>query len=184
MRNPQLAACDSHLRSLTTVSILAGLSMPLPTSPSAYNLGEPRSLDTCQTPRVKIGIPGSTAQDYTGSLLTLDSLYLNVFAPASATTNSKLPVKVFVYGGAFVNGGSGDPLYSGCQTASDAIVVTIGYRNGPLGFLALEGTSIAGNQAVKDVVMAAQWVQNNIGAFGGDPVCHYAFVNPNKECDC
>ncbi|MCJ1227707.1 hypothetical protein MMC12_004365 [Toensbergia leucococca] len=61
------------------------------------------------------------------------------------------------------------PLYSGCELASDAIVVTIGYRNGPLGVLALEGTAIPGNQAVKDCLMGAQWVQANIAAFGGDP---------------
>ena len=98
------------------------------------------------------------------------SLYLNVFAPTSASADSKLPVKIFVYGGSFVVGGTSDPLYNGCNTATDAIVVTVAYRLGPLGFLALEGTNIAGNQAIQDVVMGAQWVQDNIAAFGGDPV--------------
>lgn len=156
--------------------------MPLPTSPFACNLGEPRSLGTYRVHRVKIGIPDSNAQEYTGFALTLHSLYLNVFVPASATTDSNLPVKVFIYGGAFVNGGTADPLYSGCDLASDAIVVTIGYRNGPLGFLALEGTAIAGNQAVKDCLMGAQWVQDNIAAFGGDPV-RIASENPSRQRD-
>lgn len=156
--------------------------MPLPISPFACNLGGRRSLGTCRVPRVKIGIPDSNSQEHTGLPLTLHSLYLNVFAPASATTDSKLPVKIFIYGGAFVNGGTADPLYSGCDLASDAIVVTIGYRNGPLGFLALEGTAIAGNQAVKDCLMAAQWVQDNIAAFGGNPV-RIASEIPSRQRD-
>ena len=94
-----------------------------------------------------------------------------MFSPASASANSNLPVKVFIYGGSFVSGGTSDPLYKGCNLASDAVVVTIAYRLGPLGFLALEGTNIAGNQGLQDVIMGAQWVQDNIAAFGGDPVC-------------
>ncbi len=102
--------------------------------------------------------------------ITKCSLYLNVFAPASALADSNLPVKIFIYGGSFVSGGTSDPLYNGCNLASNAIVVTVAYRLGPLGFLALEGTNIAGNQALQDVMMGAQWVQDNIAAFGGDPV--------------
>ena len=102
--------------------------------------------------------------------LTKSSLYLNVFTPASPSTSSKLPVKVFIYGGSFTSGGNSDPLYNGCNLATDAVVVTLNYRLGPLGFLAVEGTTIAGNQGLQDVVMGTQWVQDNIEAFGGDPV--------------
>ena len=102
--------------------------------------------------------------------MTERSLYLNVFAPASALPDSNLPVKIFIYGGSFISGGTSDPLYNGCNLASDAIVVTVAYRLGPLGFLALEGTDIAGNQGLQDVIMGAQWVQDNIAAFGGNPV--------------
>ncbi len=104
------------------------------------------------------------------------SLYLNVFAPASASTGSNLPVKIFVYGGAFIGGGTPDPLYNGCSLASDAIVVTVAYRLGPLGWLALAGTNIAGNQGLQDAMMGAQWVQDNIAAFGGDPVRELSIV--------
>ena len=77
---------------------------------------------------------------------------------------------MFIYGGSFTVGGTSDPLYNGCNLAQDAIVVTLAYRLGPLGFLALEGTDIAGNQGLQDAIMAAQWVQDNVAAFGGDPV--------------
>ncbi|CAF9925465.1 hypothetical protein IMSHALPRED_006481 [Imshaugia aleurites] len=138
--------------------------------PVAYNSSYPGgTLNATANKPICVQFGGATQPGYLSSPSSEDCLYLNVFVPASATTDSNLPVKVFIYGGAFVNGGTADPLYSGCDLASDAIVVTIGYRNGPLGFLALEGTAIAGNQAVKDCLMGAQWVQDNIAAFGGDP---------------
>ncbi|KAK4695661.1 hypothetical protein P7C71_g2123, partial [Lecanoromycetidae sp. Uapishka_2] len=138
--------------------------------PVAYTSSYPGgTLNATANKPICVQFGGSTQPGYLSNSSSEDCLYLNVFAPASATTDSNLPVKVFIYGGAFVNGGTADPLYSGCDTASNAIVVTIGYRSGPLGALALEGTTIAGNQAVKDCLMGAQWIQDNIAAFGGDP---------------
>jgi carboxylesterase type B len=68
-------------------------------------------------------------------------------------------------------GGISDPLYDGCDAAStDAIFVSVNYRLGPLGFLALEDASFGGNQAIQDILLALQWVQENIEAFGGDNV--------------
>jgi carboxylesterase type B len=51
-----------------------------------------------------------------------------------------------VYGGAEDAGGISDPLYDGCNVATkDALLVTINYRLGPLGFLALNSAGIQGN---------------------------------------
>jgi carboxylesterase type B len=75
-----------------------------------------------------------------------------------------------VFGGAGAAGGIADPLYDGCNSASDAIVVSINYRVGPLGFLYLPQADIHGNMAVQDVQLGLEWVQANIAAFGGDPV--------------
>jgi len=52
---------------------------------------------------------------------------------------------------------------------SGLVVVTINYRLGPLGFFALEGTDIQGNQGLKDQALALRWIKNNIVKFGGDP---------------
>lgn len=51
-----------------------------------------------------------------------------------------------------------------------AVFVTINYRLGTLGFLALENAGIAGNFGIQDILLGLQWVQDNIAAFGGDPV--------------
>ena len=99
------------------------------------------------------------------------SLFLDVWTPKDATCNSKLPVRVWVYGGSNNAGGISDPYYDGCNVAaSGAILVSINYRLGPLGFLALKNASIQGNQAIQDLLLGLKWVQDNIEAFGGDPV--------------
>ncbi|KAF3931419.1 Acetylcholinesterase [Dactylella cylindrospora] len=99
-----------------------------------------------------------------------DCLYLNIYVPEEAISDStSLPVKVFVHGGANSGGGISNPLYDGCNLSEDgAVVVTVAYRLGPLGFLALESAGIAGNFGIQDIILALQWVQENIGKFGGD----------------
>ncbi|KAK9426757.1 putative Carboxylesterase [Seiridium unicorne] len=97
-----------------------------------------------------------------------DCLYLNVWAPSTATPDSKLPVKVWIYGGANQAGGISDPTYDGCYATTDSIIVSINYRVGPLGFLALSSLGLSGNYGLQDQLLGLQWVQDNIAAFGGD----------------
>jgi carboxylesterase type B len=98
-----------------------------------------------------------------------DCLSLNIWVPAGATPGARLPVMVFIYGGAFVAGTSSDPLYDGAYLAANrnVILVSFNYRLGVLGFLAADGLS--GNYGFLDQQLALTWVHNNIRAFGGDP---------------
>ncbi|KAI1144317.1 alpha/beta-hydrolase [Hypoxylon sp. FL0543] len=96
-------------------------------------------------------------------------LFLNIWTPASATPDSKLPVKVWLYGGSNEGGGISDPTYNGCFSAADSIVVSVNYRLGPLGFLALEDLGLTGNYGLQDQLLALRWVKENIAGFGGDP---------------
>lgn len=102
-----------------------------------------------------------------------DCLTLNIWSPA---TDGAKPVMVFIPGGGFVNGGSGDPLYNGANLAAagDVCVVTINYRLNIFGFMnfaaidpAYESTGYLG---LMDQVAALEWVRENIVNFGGDPV--------------
>lgn len=105
-----------------------------------------------------------------------DCLFLNVWVPGGTTASSKLPVMVFIPGGAFYQGSGGAPvyppgtgnLYDGTYLAAsgNAIVVTINYRLGALGFLAQGGND---NFGFSDQILALQWVQTNIAGFGGNP---------------
>jgi carboxylesterase type B len=98
------------------------------------------------------------------------SLYLDVWVPPNASTTTKLPVKVWVYGGSGTAGSVSEPLYNGCNLATDAVVVSMNYRLGAFGWFALETANLYGNYGAADIIQALDWVQENIAAFGGDPV--------------
>ena len=81
--------------------------------------------------------------------------------------------QVWIYGGGFSSGSSALDIYDGSllSVKGDVIVVSMQYRVGPLGFLALGGTvaGASGNAGLLDQQMALRWVHDNIAAFGGDP---------------
>lgn len=107
-----------------------------------------------------------------GSIQSEDCLYLNVWAPANISALKPLPVKVWLYGGRNEADTISDPLYNGCDSAVDAVIVSVNYRLGPLGWLALEDAGLTGNYGLQDQILGLRWVQENIQAFGGDPVRH------------
>ena len=102
-----------------------------------------------------------------------DCLYLNVWTAAKA--GEKLPVMVWIHGGALTRGSGANRTYDGAAFAKKGVVlVTINYRLGPLGYLAdpeLTAESenhSSGNYGVLDQIAALKWVRKNIAAFGGD----------------
>ena len=109
-----------------------------------------------------------------------DCLYLNVWVP-QRRDGKPLPVIVFFPGGAY-HGGSArgfsaiEPSYDGAKLARrGVVVVSANYRLGMFGFLAHPELTAespwhsSGNYALMDNIAALQWVQANIGSFGGDP---------------
>lgn len=108
--------------------------------------------------------------------LSEDCLYLNVWRPQTVARGQKLPVVVWIHGGAFVNGGSSDAMTWGDALARRGlVVVTFNYRLGRLGFFAHPELTAEhprddhGNYGLMDQVAALNWVRRNIAAFGGDP---------------
>ena len=66
-----------------------------------------------------------------------DCLYLNIWSPGSAKKGAKLPVLVWIYGGAFNVGSASRPIYAGQHLAEKGVIyVAINYRLGIFGFLA------------------------------------------------
>ena len=93
-------------------------------------------------------------------------LNLNVWTPEPGS--ARLPVMVWIHGGAFVNGSGAVPTYDGSRFARDGVVcVTINYRLGVEGFASLAGAPA--NRGLLDQVAALEWVRDNVAAFGGDP---------------
>jgi para-nitrobenzyl esterase len=108
------------------------------------------------------------------SPMSEDCLTLNVWRPAGAKPGARLPVMVWIYGGAFVQGSSATPFYDGAHFAEKGVVlVSFNYRLGRFGFFAHPaldgGPGPIANYGLMDQIAALQWVKANIAAFGGDP---------------
>lgn len=109
------------------------------------------------------------------SPISEDCLYLNIWTTAQ-TSQDKLPVIVWIHGGAFTGGSGTVPLYNGENMSRKGVVfVTINYRLGIFGFFAHPELSaesdlkISGNFGILDQIAALRWVKENISAFGGNP---------------
>ncbi|MCU0426043.1 MAG: carboxylesterase family protein [Candidatus Kapabacteria bacterium] len=158
---------------------LGALRWQVPEQPDAW-------LTTLQTTAFKPSCPqkefeqGSTIGTIVGNE---DCLYLNVWTPQTALQSgaTRLPVLVFIHGGGNQQGSAssitgGTRIYDGRNMArrGNAVIVTIQYRLGALGFLVHPGleqeqsSGRAGNYAVLDQILALRWVRENITRFGGD----------------
>ncbi|MEO8675349.1 MAG: carboxylesterase/lipase family protein [Casimicrobiaceae bacterium] len=106
--------------------------------------------------------------------LNEDCLYLNIWTPRP-DPSLRLPVMVWIHGGALAIGAASVALYDGAPLSKrGAVVVTFNYRLGQLGFFAhpaldKENQGRAVNFGLLDQVAVLKWVRQNIAAFGGDP---------------
>ena len=106
-----------------------------------------------------------------------DCLALNVWTPSSnGGGGAARPVMVWLHGGAWTMGSGNSPMYDGAALArrGDVVVVTVTHRLGALGYLSLveafgDDFAASGSSGLLDMVLALEWVRDNIAAFGGDP---------------
>lgn len=103
-----------------------------------------------------------------------DCLYLDVYRPGNARPGARLPVILWMHGGAY---SQGTGTQFGGRTMAEltrSVVVSINYRLGQLGYLALpelgrENDLRSGSFGLMDQLAALRWTRENIGAFGGNP---------------
>lgn len=119
-------------------------------------------------PNISVDLPDSP-------MMSEDCLYLNVWTGARAA-NAKLPVMVWIFGGAYTEGSGSSPHSDGEALAKKGVVlVTFNYRVGPFGFFSHpeltkeSGRNGSGNQGLADTIATLRWVKANIAGFGGDP---------------
>ncbi len=132
--------------------------------------------NVCVQPSQKNRVPNNVSVDLPDSPKTSeDCLYLNVWTNASRA-GVRLPVMVWIFGGAYTEGAGSSPHNDGEALAKkNAVIVTFNYRLGPFGFFSHpeltkeSGHNASGNQALMDAMATLRWVQKNIAAFGGDP---------------
>ncbi len=102
-----------------------------------------------------------------------DCLFLNIWSPA-AKPGARLPVMVYIHGGAYAFGSGTDPVNDGERLAErGVVVVTVNHRLNALGYLYLARLDPrfpdSGNAGQLDLLLALRWIRDNIAAFGGDP---------------
>jgi para-nitrobenzyl esterase len=132
--------------------------------------------NVCVQPSQPKRVPNNVAVDLPNSpKMSEDCLYLNVWTNAK-DAGARLPVMLWIYGGAYSEGAGSSPHNDGEALARKGVVlVTFNYRLGPFGFFSHpeltkeSGHDASGNQALGDSIAALRWVQENIRAFGGDP---------------
>jgi para-nitrobenzyl esterase len=131
--------------------------------------------DVCVQTPAPTRFPPNAATDtanFTG--MSEDCLTLNIWTPAKAA-GENLPVMVWLYGGAYNEGGGNAPFSEGDNLAAKGVIlVTLNYRVGALGFmshpeLTAENGGASGNQALSDAIQAFRWLKANVASFGGDP---------------
>ncbi len=107
-----------------------------------------------------------------------DCLHLNIWTSAVNNSSARLPVLFYIHGGAYNNGTVNAPIYDGTRLAQrgDVVVVTVNHRLNAFGYMYLAGLPgladtyrDSGNAGMLDLVLALEWVRDNIASFGGDP---------------
>uniref|UniRef100_A0A8C1XVN8 Carboxylic ester hydrolase n=1 Tax=Cyprinus carpio TaxID=7962 RepID=A0A8C1XVN8_CYPCA len=122
-----------------------------------------------QNPDILPIVIKSMAVNYTPTGVSEDCLYLNVYTPSQRSESDKLPVMVWIHGGALVMGGACTFDGSSLAAYENIVVVVIQYRLGILGYFSTGDKNSQGNWGFLDQIAALQWVQQNIEVFGGDP---------------
>jgi para-nitrobenzyl esterase len=109
---------------------------------------------------------------YENPSYTEDCLDLNVYVPEGS---ARRPVMVWFHGGGLVGGAGQDVVPDTFARQTGTVVVTVNYRLGAMGFLAMAGLDgesrdgVSGNFGMLDQQAALRWVRANVGRFGGDP---------------
>uniref|UniRef100_A0A3B3UEC6 Carboxylic ester hydrolase n=1 Tax=Poecilia latipinna TaxID=48699 RepID=A0A3B3UEC6_9TELE len=122
-----------------------------------------------QDQEVVVNFSIAMSMDFTVPEVSEDCLYLNVYTPAEAAPEVKLPVMVWIHGGGLVMGAASQYDGSSFTAYENIVTVIIQYRLGILGFLSTGDEHAKGNWGLLDQLAALRWVQENIEAFGGDP---------------
>lgn len=167
---------------------LAFLGIPFAKPPTGSLRFMPPEPAACWSNVVDATHYGNMCAQFSGIVTgSEDCLNLNVWVPSlPSPTSQPRPVIVWMYGGGNLSGSTNfglsqfglakQSIYDGQALANsqNAVVVSFNYRVGVLGFLAdpalrgANGKNTTGNYGLLDAVLALQWVQNNIAAFGGD----------------
>jgi para-nitrobenzyl esterase len=155
------------------VKVFKGIRYGADTAPNRF--GPPRKPERWTEVRPALAYGAASPQRGRGETQSEDCLFLNVWTPG-LRDGGKRPVLFYIHGGAYSSGSGSSPLYDGVNlcTQGDVVVVTVNHRLNIFGYLYLGREADprfadGGNAGLLDLVLALQWVRDNIAEFGGDP---------------
>jgi para-nitrobenzyl esterase len=173
---PEVTTAYGNVRGFVENDLNIFLGIPYAQTPRRFEAARPprASNETFQALEFSLPCPQDSLRGITQQEAANTCLTLNVWSPG--LDDKKRAVMVFIHGGAFYFGSSSEPTFNGANLANmgDVVVVTLNYR---LGFLGYFDYSVIGgsryensvNNGLQDQILALEWVQQNIAAFGGDP---------------
>ena len=167
------------IKSIANASSVVFLGIPYAKPPvGSFRFGRPSPASRWSgilqaTTMPKICYPGVMDTAKMSNSYSEDCLYINIYVPANRSSNTALPVFVWVHSdspsSAMMELSNGSAL----AITGNFIVVTFDFRQGVLGYLTgmdSSGQSVfTPNLGILDQVMALEWIQRNIASFGGDP---------------
>jgi len=173
--SPVASTRTGRLRGAVDRGVLVFKGVPYGADTTGRRFLPPRPAPAWSGVRDALAFGPASPQTHPPERTSEDCLHLNVWTPALADGGGR-PVMVYIHGGAHSHGSGSDPTYDGVNLCrrGDVVVVTLNHRLSAFGYLYLGligGPDLAasGNVGGLDLVLALQWVRDNIAAFGGDP---------------
>ncbi len=172
--HPVIATTNGPVRGRTDggVAVFKGLRYGSDTGPRRFR--PPVRPAAWTTPAEAFAYGAASPQGGAEANQSEDCLFLNVWSPG--IDRARRPVMVYIHGGAYSNGSGSSPLYDGARLArrNDVVVVTVNHRLNLFGYAFLQRIAgdpfrDSGNAGQLDLILALQWVRDNIARFGGDP---------------
>lgn len=177
-RDPVVSTVAGRVRGRARGEVAEFLGIPYGADTGPARFEAPQAATAWRGVRDALAFGPACPQGGGGERQSEDCLVLNIWTP-TLDQAAKKPVLLYIHGGGYSSGSGASPVTDGAELArrGDAVVLTLNHRLNVFGHLFLshlvkdERYAASGNAGLLDLVLALEWIRDNIAAFGGDPDC-------------